>query len=71
MREPLPTSAEIEHYLELAARGVAPTHLADPRWEPIILDVARRGVVTPADRRAVAQLLAVLQAEGAGDSTAQ
>jgi hypothetical protein len=63
MREPLPTAAEIEQHLELAAHGVAPTHLADERWEPLVLAVARRGVVTAADRRAAARLLAELDAE--------
>jgi len=63
MREPLPTAAEIERHLELAARGVAPSHLADVRWEPLILAVARRGVVTAGDRRAASRLLAELEAE--------
>ena len=70
MREPLPTAAEVEQHLELAALGVAPSHLADERWEPLILAVARRGVVTTDDRRAAARLLtdlaleAELEAEG-------
>lgn len=67
MREPLPTAAEIEQHLELAARGVAPAHLADVRWEVIILDVARRGVVTASDRRSAQRLLAELEAERAAD----
>ncbi len=72
MRDPLPTAAELDEHLELAAHGVAPTHLADERWEPIILDVARRGVVTAGDRRAAARLLAELEAElGAPDDGPQ
>jgi hypothetical protein len=63
MREPLPTAAEIEQHLELAALGVAPAHLADDRWEPLILAVARRGVVTADDRRAAGRLLAELESE--------
>jgi|GEM_PF-2752946 len=63
MREPLPTAAEIEQHLELAARGVVPSHLSDVRWEALILAVARRGVVTTSDRRAAARLLAELEAE--------
>ncbi|GMA90738.1 hypothetical protein [Homoserinibacter gongjuensis] len=63
MREPLPTAAEIEQHLELAARGVAPAHLDDVRWESLILAVARRGVVTAGDRRAASRLLAELAAE--------
>ena len=67
MREPLPTAAEIEQHLELAALGVAPAHLADERWEPLILAVARRGVVTANDRRAASHLLTELEAELAAE----
>jgi hypothetical protein len=68
MREPQPTAAEIEPHLELAARGVAPSYLADVRWEPLILAVARRGVVTAGDRRAATRLLAELEAEIAAEA---
>ena len=63
MSVPLPTAAELEQQLELAARGVVPAALADARWEPLILTLAHRGTVTAGDRRAAARLLAELEAE--------
>ncbi|MCS0500760.1 hypothetical protein [Protaetiibacter mangrovi] len=66
MFAPLPTADEIEHHLELAARGIVLADgLVDERWEPVLMGVARRGVVTAADHRAVARLLAALDAEAA------
>lgn len=66
MLVPLPTADELEQHLELAAHGiVTPGGLTDARWEPVLMGVARRGVVTPADHRAAARLLAELAAEGA------
>ncbi|PZQ88956.1 MAG: hypothetical protein DI534_09220 [Leifsonia xyli] len=46
----------VEEHLALAARGVVRPGV-DERWGPILLDVARRGVVTAADRRAARRLL--------------
>ncbi|QNO37524.1 hypothetical protein H4J02_00250 [Protaetiibacter sp. SSC-01] len=46
----------VEEHLALAAQGVVRPGL-DERWEPILLNVARRGVVTAADRRAARRLL--------------
>ena len=62
MSHALHTPDEVEHKLELAARGVVPAGL-DARWEPILLGVACRGVVTAADRRAAQALLAALARE--------
>lgn len=46
----------VEEHLALAAKGVVRPGV-DERWAPILLAVARRGVVTPADRRAARRLL--------------
>lgn len=46
----------ISEKLDLAAQGVV-RHDVDERWETILLNVARRGVVTAADRRAARRLL--------------
>jgi hypothetical protein len=46
----------IEEHLTLAADGVVRQGI-DERWAPILLNVARRGIVTAADRRAARRLL--------------
>ncbi len=53
---------DVEENLILAARGVVCPE-TDANWEPILLDVVRRGVVTAADRRAARRLLEELGAE--------
>lgn len=64
MSHALHTLDEVEQQLELAARGVVPANL-DPRWEPILLGAACRGIVTAADLRAARALLAALAREDA------
>ncbi|MFT4028577.1 MAG: hypothetical protein QM675_01775 [Protaetiibacter sp.] len=50
----------VEERLALAVVGVVRPEI-DERWEPLLLDVARRGVVTAADRRAAHRLLEELE----------
>ena len=59
-RKALPAS--VEERLRLAAQGVVRPE-TDERWEPILLAVVRRGVVTAADRRAARRLLEELETE--------
>ncbi len=61
MPERTPLPEHVEEHLTLAAQGVV-RHDTDERWEPILLNVVRRGVVTSADRRAARRLLEELGA---------
>lgn len=60
----VPKASEIGEHLELAARGVVTLKgLDDARWEPLLIGVTQRGVVTPADKRAATALRKQLTAE--------
>ena len=60
----IPDADEIVEHLELAARGIVTlAGLDDARWEPLLMGVTKRGVVTPADRRAATALRAKLAEE--------
>jgi hypothetical protein len=53
----IPRAAEIDKHLVLAAQGIVTLDgLDDDRWEALLIGVLKRGVVTPADRRAAKAL---------------
>jgi len=61
---PLPDASEIAEHLDLAAQGIITLEgLDDARWEPLLIAVTKRGVVTPADRRAAKALRKQIAAE--------
>lgn len=63
----IPRAAEIDQHLVLAAQGIVTLDgLDDDRWEPLLLGVLKRGVVTPADKRAAKALRKQLAEERAG-----
>jgi len=60
----IPDASEIGEHLELAARGIVTLKgLDDARWEPILIGVTKRGVVTPADKRAATALRKLIAQE--------
>lgn len=60
----LPDASEIAEHLDLAARGIVTLDgLDDARWETLLIAVTKRGVVTPADKRAAKALRKLLAEE--------
>jgi len=61
---PIPAASEIGMHLERAAQGIVTLEgLDDARWEPLLIGVTKRGVVTPADKRAATALRKLIAAE--------
>ncbi len=53
----IPNAHELSEHLARAADGIVTLDgLDDARWEPLLIGVTKRGVVTPADRRAAKAL---------------
>lgn len=63
----IPDASEIGMHLERAAAGIVTLDgLDDARWEPLLIGVTKRGVVTPADKRAATALRKLLAEERTG-----